>query len=103
MKNNTNKPLTQGEFEEWAKANKETLNGVEETLNGVEGKITGVEEKITASENRITQKLDGIAKQLTDIQAEGASNIAAHRRFNHRDEVFAEKLSLNLSKIDAEG
>ncbi len=53
-------------------------------------------------ERRLVHQLGGIAKQLSDGKAEAAANQAAHRRFDHRDHVFAVKLQVNLDQVDAE-
>jgi len=52
--------------------------------------------------NDIIEKLDGVSKQLTDVLSENGANLSAHDRFEHRDEVFAKKLDLNLNAVDAE-
>lgn len=52
-------------------------------------------------ERDISGKLDGISKQLGDLKTENVANTAAHRRFDHRDRVFAGKLRVDLDKVGA--
>lgn len=85
-------------------SNQELLEFIKENVamkEDLKGFATKVELK--SLENNIIQKLDGVSKQLLDIQAENAANISAHMRFEHRDDVFAGKLGLNLNAVDAEG
>jgi hypothetical protein len=46
--------------------------------------------------------VDGLAKNVGNHRTEMAANTAAHRRFDHRDHVFANKLDVDLNRVDAD-
>ena len=81
---NTNKDIS----------NQELLEFIKDTV--------ATKDDLKEFKNDIIEKLDGVSKQLTDVLSENGANLSAHDRFEHRDEVFAKKLDLNLNAVDAE-
>lgn len=87
MNSQSEKPVTKQEFSDWTLATKETFNLIEERLGTIEKKL---------------EPLEIIATELKAIRENTAAMLTLYRRLDHRDYVFADKLKLDLRKIDAE-
>lgn len=61
-----------------------------EDLHRVEGKV-----------DHLQTSVDKLTKKAGALETEKAANTAAHRRFDRRDQVFAEKLSVDIDRVDA--
>lgn len=68
-------------------------------------KLLATKEELRRVELKVDDLLtsvDGLAKNVGNHRTEMAANTAAHRRFDHRDHIFANKLGVNLDQVDAD-
>ncbi len=104
MESHNEKSLTRHEFDEWAIATKETLNSIDDTLTDHTKLLTSHGRQLVTIEKTLdnhTTILAEIAGTLRDIRTELKSVTGLYRRLDRRDEVFAGKLGVDLSKVDA--
>lgn len=84
------------------------LDKILKTLDRHTVKLVHIEEKMAtkddlrAAEDRLQTSLDGLSTNVKELKTEKAANTAAHKRFDHRGQVFAGKLGVDLRKVDAE-
>lgn len=75
----------------------------EELRRAIEPLATKSElQRVELKVDDLLTSVDGLAKTVGNHRTENAANIAAHRRFDHRDHVFAHKLGVDLNKIDTD-
>lgn len=79
-------PLTKAEFDGWAGEIKESFSRVEERLDAIEHKL---------------EPLERIAASLQRIEENTTAMLGLYRRLDYRDHVFADKLGIDLRKVDA--
>jgi len=99
---NTNKDISNQELLEFIKDTVATKDDLKQYATKTDLEQFATKDDLKEFKNDIIEKLDGVSKQLTDVLSENGANLSAHDRFEHRDEVFAKKLDLNLNAVDAE-
>ncbi len=108
MLSQNEKPLTKQEFDDWATATKGTLNSIDEALGEHTHQLTAIKKTLVSVDVRLgtiekkLEPLETIATELKAIRENTTAMLALYRRLDHRDYVFADKLKLDLRKVDAE-
>ncbi len=107
MLSQNEKPLTKREFDDWTTATKETLNSIDETLGEHTQQLASIDETLSEHTQQLAaiekklEPLEIIATELKAIRENTSAMLAIYLRLDHRDFVFADKLKLDLRKIDA--
>lgn len=90
-------PLTKPEFEEWATEIKSSLNGIEDRLERHEVIL----HEHTRILNGHTRILEQMATSLSAIRENTDAMLKLYRRVEHRTEVLAAKVGLDLRQVDS--
>ncbi len=108
MPNSSTTPLTKAEFGDWATTTKQTLNSIEGELEQHTERLTTIERtlgehtrQLAAIEHKL-EPLERIATSLKRIEENTTAMLRLYDRLDHRDQVFAGKLNVDLAKVDAE-
>ena len=89
-------------------ATKEDLKPLETKVDRLHNRVSKIEQNMAtkddlrAAEDRLQTSLDELSTNVKELKTEKAANTAAHKRFDHRDQVFSGKIGVDLRKVDAE-
>lgn len=100
-------PLTKAEFGDWATTTKQTLNSIEGELEQHTERLTAIERtlgehtrQLAAIEHKL-EPLERIATSLQRIDENTAAMLKLYHRVDHRTEVLAAKVGLDLRQVDS--
>ncbi len=105
MATENNNLLTKVEFEGWAMEIKASFNAIEDTLAEHTIQLnehTKILNEHTRILNSHTEILEKIAKGIQDMVHEQKAMTQLYYRLDYRDHIFANKLGLDLKKVDEE-